>query len=226
MAYIGKLYSYMPNARVLKIQAAARLNNVSLDIPTDFQFGITNKTPEFRAKFPAGKVPAFEAADDGPYIAESDAIAQFVASSGPQATILLGSTAVEQAQIRQWICFAENEVYGHMLSVVLWRVGYQPYNPDNETRGGKALRDALEIVETHLSREKGFLVCGRLTLADLSLASALYWAFMHYLDEQLRGEIPQTVQWYKRTIEEEGVREVFGEPNLVSVRRMPEEFVA
>ena len=198
------------------------MNNLSIEIADDFQFGSTNKTPEFRSKFPAGKVPAFEGSDGGPYIAESDAIAQYVASSGPQAATLLGSGVVEQAQIRQWICFAENEVYGPMLSVVLWRVGYEAYDATKEENGAVRLRSALEIVETQLSRENGFLVCGRLTLADLSLASSLYWGFMHYLDEELRHDFPHTVEWYRRIIGEERVKEVFADASFVNARRMPE----
>lgn len=158
---------------------------------------MTNKIPEFRAKFSASKVPAFEAASGELKVAESDAIAQYVASSGTQAATLLVHTVVEHAQIRQLICFVENEVYVPMLSVVLWRVGLQPFDPQTEASVAKALSNALQIVETQLGRGTGSLVCGRLTLADRA--------------------------WHRRTIWADGVREGFGEPNCVQVRQTLEE---
>lgn len=53
--------------------------------------GKTNKTPTFLAKFPHGKVPAFEG-EDGTTIFDSDAIARYVAESGPLAAQLVGET--------------------------------------------------------------------------------------------------------------------------------------
>ncbi|PYH88412.1 hypothetical protein BO71DRAFT_391645 [Aspergillus ellipticus CBS 707.79] len=198
-----------------QIQAVAALNNLTIDIPP-FAFGTANKTPSFLSKFPTGKVPAFEAAD-GTTLVESDAIAWYVAASGPQAPALLGRNVAEQARIRQWISFAENEVYGPMLSVVLWRAGFRPYEAETEKSAAKGMEFALSVVERHLEQE-GYLVKG-LSLADLTLASALYWAFMHYLDETERRRFPRTVRWYLRTIGSQGVSQVFGEPVLVGVKK-------
>lgn len=45
-------------------------------MPTDFVFGETNKSPEYLAKFPHGKIPAFEGAD-GFKLFETQAIARY-----------------------------------------------------------------------------------------------------------------------------------------------------
>nr|P9WEZ8.1 RecName: Full=Glutathione S-transferase-like protein [Aspergillus aculeatus ATCC 16872] len=211
----------MPNARILKIQAAAALNNLTLDIPQPFAFGTANKSPEFLQKFPTGKVPAFESSDGEVTLVESDAIAQYVAASGPAAPALLGRNVAEQAAVRQWICFAENEVFRNMMAVVLWRVGMREYDAGVDGEGAKGLEEALAVVERHLAvGEKEFLATeGELSLVDLTLASALFWAFMHYIDEEMRGRFPRVVRWYLRVVGAERVREVFGEPSLVAVRK-------
>ncbi|KIO11413.1 hypothetical protein M404DRAFT_127786, partial [Pisolithus tinctorius Marx 270] len=41
------------------ILAAADLSGLDIDVP-HFEFGVTNRTPEFLEKFPLGKIPAFE----------------------------------------------------------------------------------------------------------------------------------------------------------------------
>jgi elongation factor 1-gamma len=38
---------------------AAKYNNLKIEVPP-FEFGKSNRTPEFLKKFPLGKVPAFE----------------------------------------------------------------------------------------------------------------------------------------------------------------------
>ncbi|RAH68495.1 uncharacterized protein BO66DRAFT_326781 [Aspergillus aculeatinus CBS 121060] len=208
----------------MQIQAAAALNNLTLDIPQPFAFGTANKSPEFLEKFPTGKVPAFESSDGEVTLVESDAIAQYVAGCGPAAPALLGRNVAEQAAVRQWICFAETEVFRNMVAVVLWRVGMREYDARVDGEGAKGLEEALAVVERHLAggeREKDYLATeGGLSLADLTLASALFWAFMHYIDEEMRGRFPRVVRWYLRVVGAERVREVFGEPCLVAVRKV------
>ena len=73
--------------------------------PPDFVMGETNALPEFLAKFPTGKVPAFETQDGSERLFESNAIAHFLANAQ-----LKGKTPQAQAEIQQWIGFAENEI--------------------------------------------------------------------------------------------------------------------
>ncbi|RAH42532.1 hydrolase psoB [Aspergillus brunneoviolaceus CBS 621.78] len=222
-----KMFAWLDEQFEIKrgtIQAAAALNNLTLDVPQPFAFGTANKSPEFLQKFPTGKVPAFESSDGEVTLVESDAIAQYVAGCGPAAPALLGRNVAEQAAVRQWICFAENEVFRNMAAVVLWRVGMREYDAGVDAEGAKGLEEALAVVERHLAvgkKEKEFLATeGELSLADLTLASALFWAFMHYIDEEMRGRFPRVVRWYLRVVGAERVREVFGEPCLVAVRKV------
>ncbi|KAF4595808.1 eEF-1B gamma subunit-like protein [Ophiocordyceps camponoti-floridani] len=144
----GKIYSFMPNGRVFKILAAAKLNGLELEI-ADYQHTITNQTPDFLAKFPVGKVPVFEGSD-GLCLSESDAIAQYMAQSGPRASQLLGHNASSSAQIRQWISFTDSELTSHVIDLVLWRVGLGVFNAEVETRALAGVEKGLAVLERRL----------------------------------------------------------------------------
>ncbi|CEI39803.1 hypothetical protein FVEN_g2083 [Fusarium venenatum] len=217
MAPFGTIYSFMPNGRVFKILAAAKLNNLDIEVPP-YQHFVTNKSNEFLTKFPAGKVPAFEGAD-GFCLAESDAIARYVSQSGPRAGQLLGEDAVTSAKIQQWISFFADEVYPAILDLVMWRVGMAPFDQPTETKALTRLEYALTVLEKHLSSGNR-LVGSQLTLADLTGASSLLWGFMHVVDEPMRKQFPNVLTWYLSTIENDDVKDVFGEPNLVEKRRL------
>ncbi|RHZ54437.1 hypothetical protein CDV55_104865 [Aspergillus turcosus] len=214
----GTLYSYPNNPRVMKILAAANLNALSIQTPT-FQIGTDNRTPEFLSKFPFGKVPAFEGAD-GTKVVESDAIAQYVAESGPAAAQLLGTTPVERAAIRQWICFADGEVQGPMIQLVLPRLGYTAFDESVEKKGLEKLERSLGYLDGHL-RGRKWIATEELSLADISVAAAFYWAFAFIIDQEMRQKYPFVVSWFEKTVESEGVKQAFGEKKFIEKRETP-----
>ncbi|KAJ2605442.1 hypothetical protein H4R99_001096, partial [Coemansia sp. RSA 1722] len=55
MAPIGTLIGPVVNARNYKARIVAGLLGLELTITPDFQMGVDNKTPEYLAKYPAGK---------------------------------------------------------------------------------------------------------------------------------------------------------------------------
>lgn len=72
---IGKIYGPPEGAKVLRSVAAAKANGLELEVvPTAPR--VDSGKPEFLAKFPMGKVPAFEGAD-GLLLSESRAIAWY-----------------------------------------------------------------------------------------------------------------------------------------------------
>lgn len=72
---IGKIYGPPTGAKVIRSLAAAKANGLELEVvPTQPRFD--SHKPEFLAKFPHGKVPAFEGSD-GFLLAESRAIAWY-----------------------------------------------------------------------------------------------------------------------------------------------------
>ena len=67
--------------------------------------GQTDKSAEFRDKFPAGKVPALEIHGEAAHLNESNAIADYLSSPD-----LKGATRKEKAQNNQWIQFSSNQI--------------------------------------------------------------------------------------------------------------------
>lgn len=181
-----------------------------------------NKTPEFLADYPMGKIPAFRGAD-GLKIFESDAITQYIAESGPYRDQLLGHHASERALIRQWVCMANNEIVEPVLPLVLWRVGRRTFDQKIETIFREKLERGLNSLESHLVGRTWLVTDSRLTLADISMASALYWGFKFIIDREMRHNYPHIMAWYSRTLKSDGVKEAFGEMDLIEKRQdLPE----
>lgn len=59
-----------------QIRAVAAYAGLKLDLPESYVHFQDNKKPEFKAKFPHGKIPAFEGAD-GFKVFETTAIARY-----------------------------------------------------------------------------------------------------------------------------------------------------
>lgn len=220
VAPFGKLHSYNPSPKVSKILAVAKLNGLDIEVPADFKMHETNKTPEFLAKWPAGKVPAFEDADGNP-IADSDAIAQYVAESGPMASQLLGETALERARVRQWICYGDGEIFVPFIPILFWRLGIRPYDEKVENDGLATIVKGLVGLERHLEGRQ-WVATDKLSLADVSLASSLLWPFAHVIDEKQRTECPNVMSWFERVLAVPEIKEAFGEPKYIDVRKVPQ----
>ena len=181
--------------------------------------GQTNRTPDFMSKFPLGKVPAFEAAD-GTTLFESDAITQYIAESGPAADQLIGSTPALRATIRQWICYAQGEILDPITLLALWRLGIRAYDEKTETANLERLDRSLACMETALKGRTWF-AGDKLSLADITVASALVWGFSMVIEKEAREKYPTVVAWYERTLEAEGVKQAFGEKKYIDKRSAP-----
>lgn len=221
MAPFGKIYTYPNNPRAQKIQAAGKINGLEINIAEGFQMGKTNKTSEFLAKFPTGKVPAFEGAD-GVNLVESDAILQYVAESGPKASQLAGKDVAEKARVQQWVLFQAGEVWPELLRLLYPRVGFAPYNEEVETKALAKMTASMDILERALEG-RSWLATDKLSIADLAVMSALTWAFKFGVDEEVRRKYPRVMEWFFRTLRAEGVQEFFptAESDMCAVRQIP-----
>ena len=201
-----------------QVQAAANLNGLQIEAPSDFAMGKTNRSPEFLAKFPMGKVPAF-AGTDGTNIFDSDAIAQYAAESGPAAGQLLGTTPAQRAQIRQWICFGSSEVTDPVTQLMLWRVGLTAYNETAEKTALARLERSLSTLEGYLKGRTWVATNDKLSLADISVAAGLRTGLALVIDADMRKKYPTTIEWYERTVETDGVKQAFGEKTYIEKRK-------
>ncbi|KAF1988891.1 glutathione S-transferase [Aulographum hederae CBS 113979] len=224
MAPFATLYTSraLKHAKSLKILAVANFNNLEIAVDETFDMFTTPKTPEYLAKFPMGKYPVMETAD-GFCLAETAAMAFFVAESGPKREQLLGVDVKQRALIQQWISLADSEVFANCLPLVLQLFGALPKDEKVRMEKETAMVRAMRRIEGHLKgvRKEGkrwFVDGEEPSLADLSVAASLFWGFMFYIDEEMRKDYPETIKWYRTLLEVEEVKKTFGEPEMVQVR--------
>lgn len=179
---------------------------------------VTNRTAEFISKSPLGKVPVFEGTD-GTVLFESDAITQYIAESGPAADQLIGGTPRQRAQIRKWICYAQGEILDYVTQLALWRLKYDTYNKKTEVTNNERLTKSLHCLEKVLEGRKWLVDGEKLSLADITVASGLVWGFRLLIDKEMRESLPNLVAWYERTLQVEGVKEAFGQPDYIEKRQ-------
>jgi len=199
---------------MVQAHAIARLGGLKLVDATDFTMGVSNRTPEFLAKFPLGKVPCLETAD-GFYVTESQAIARFLAESGSLSTQLIGRDIKTRAKIEEWSCFAEQEIAANIVPPLIMTVFKMiPFDENRYNSSLSGLERAAKRVEAELERKEGnkkFLVGEELSLADIMVAGALYVAAKFYMDEEMRGQSLQRVKaWLEGLWEIAEIKEAFG----------------
>jgi elongation factor 1-gamma len=91
------------------------------------------------------------------------------------------------------------------------KIGRAEYDAEAEAKALAALDRIIAVVEKTLTEQKWLAGTEKLSLADLSLASSLTWAFKVWLGKEWRAKWPKTLEWFERTITSEGVKEAFGE---------------
>ena len=131
-----------------------------------------NRTKEYLALHPAGKVPAID--DDGFVLFESDAIIKYLAVS--EASSLYPEDIKQRAIIDQWIDFVSIHVSGAMGRVVFNRVfasfAKVPVDERSLNDGIKFLGRFLPVIDQQLSKSK-YLAGERFSLADIDLLTSI-----------------------------------------------------
>jgi elongation factor 1-gamma len=201
-------------------QFVAALNGLEAPYAEDFQMGVTNKSSEFLAKFPLGKVPAMECAD-GFCITEGAAICEYLAKSGPAADQLLGpsSEPKTQATISMWSFFAENELVSNALTIMLMFVFKMvPYDEARCNTAFASLERALKRVNAALEGGTKYLVGDKLTLADIMVVGVLFPCFKLFVDAEMRKGIPNVVSYAQGLAEQAEFKSTFGALELCEER--------
>ncbi|WYZ42207.1 hypothetical protein EsH8_V_001102 [Colletotrichum jinshuiense] len=164
-----------------------------------------------------GRVPTFKSANDGMTLFESDAIAQYAAESGPASARLLGVTVEERALIRQWIGFADHELFPPLTTLIMWRYGMAAFDEIEERAAFTRLHVSLVALEKHLQGRQ-YIATEQLSLGDISVAAGLYWGFAHIIDRELRAKYSETTKWYLRVIRDERLKSSIQEV-LIDIRK-------
>ncbi|KAF9187360.1 Elongation factor 1-gamma [Haplosporangium sp. Z 767] len=194
MTVVGTIYSYPENPRAFKALIVAKYNGLEVKFDDKFVMGTTNKTPEWIAKFGASQVPAFEGTD-GTTIFESGAIAYYP----------------EEAHIQQWVQFIDLSIY-HSINQWVYPLiapGHAPYNKAVETQSIEKVKTQFKILERRLVK-KTYLVGERITLADISGATAVYLGFKYVFDAAFRKEFPAITRWFTTIVNQPNFKAVTG----------------
>ncbi|TLD21913.1 hypothetical protein PspLS_08000 [Pyricularia sp. CBS 133598] len=219
MAPFATTYSWPNDPRVSRVHAIGKLGGLEIASYPDFQMGVTNKSEEFLAKFPLGKIPALETAD-GFSVAESAAMAYFAAAAGNNADQLLGADAQTKAKIMEWAFFADNELSANCMPVFVMCV--LKLYPADEARYNNCVANverALGKIEATLSKGNGkYLVGDKITYADLMVFSPLFFAGGSLLDAEMRKSAPTVVTYLEHLAAVPEIKEAFGELKFVEKR--------
>ncbi len=199
------LYVDSGNFRAFKILIAAEYAGMNIALP-EFKAG-DNKSPAFLAKSPLGRVPVLETPSG--CIFESNAIARYVAGSSRVGT-LMGSTYFDSAKVNSWIDFCTNEIE---LPATVWfypALGYMSANEGAIAKAKADLAKALSVLDTYLA-DKTYLVGETVTLADITIVSALIYPFKFVADGNYRKPFGNVMRWFDTCVHQPQFQTVVGD---------------
>jgi glutathione S-transferase len=157
----------LPFKLVPVIQAYRLADPAASDAP------LNTRSPAFLKINPSGHIPAVD--DDGLVLNESLAINLYLAKRYGGA---LGPIdPAEDGQMTMWAVWAVTEAEPHTLQVLYHRVAKPPAERDPAVAEAAiaALREPFAVLNAALTKT-GYLVGGRFTVADLSMAEVIRYA--------------------------------------------------
>jgi len=203
----GTLYTYPGNYRAQKIQIAAAYSGADVKVADNFEFGVTNAADQFLAKFPMGKVPAFEDSN-GVCLSETNAIAHYVANE-----TLRGTNPVDQALVMQYLEFADNEILPSACTWVYPTLGFKQYNKQDTEKAQTHLKKCLTLLNGFLET-RTFLVGERITLADIALSCNMLMLYAQVMDPKFREPFGNVNRWFLTCVNQPQFKTVLGEFTL------------
>ncbi|KAI3386372.1 hypothetical protein SNEBB_008760 [Seison nebaliae] len=168
---------------------------------------VKNLTEEQKLKFPNEKFPIFEG-NDGMFLFGPNAISFYLSND-----VVRGDCPVKQAQIQQWVSFAEDELLSASVTWVYPCLGIIKYDKSKTEEAKKMMKTSLEFLNNHLLT-RTYLVGERMTLADITVASHLLNVFKHVLDEEFRKPYGNVVRWFITIINQKSFKSVVGDIEL------------
>jgi glutathione S-transferase len=184
-----------PNPRRVRIFLAEKGIDLP-ETPVDMRKR-EHKSPEFRAKNPAGQIPTLEL-DDGTTISETAAICRYFEELHPNPP-MFGTTPVEKAHVDQWVRRAEFIV---MTPVgMFWRHAH-PYTAALLTQFkdfGESNREAVEGGMRWFDRQlqdRAFVAGEAYTMADICLLSTV--DFAQWIGLEMPEDAAHLRAWHER----------------------------
>ncbi|KAE8204955.1 hypothetical protein CF327_g7678, partial [Tilletia walkeri] len=208
MPSIGTLHGSSYQSKTVRILALANYVGAELEYKEISIPKGDTKTPEYLAKFPWGKLPAFEGSD-GFCVTESCAITRYIAATAPNhKDQLLGSDPKTAAKIDLWSNWGDAEIFdnGALVHRMYW--GGLPYSKPLEQFGLDNLNRALAYLDKTLATTT-FLVGHRITVADISVASNIRILYTTMFGPEIRSKYPNVLRYLNTVVHQPGFGDAF-----------------
>lgn len=199
----GTLYTYPNNFRAHKCLIAAEYSGKDVT-QGKFCAGVTEKSDEFLAKFPMGKVPAYSDSDVN--LNETNAIAFHLSNE----TLKGGEN---MTHVLNWMSFADSVLEPAACTWVYPTKGMYQFNNDACNKAKETVKNAMELLNNHLMT-KTFLVGERVTLADISVACNMVMLYKNVMDASFRSPYTNVNRWFNTCVNQEEFKSVIGKVNM------------
>jgi len=128
-------------------------------------------------------------------LSEAYAIVQYLAANFNEK--LNGANKWENAQVNQWVQFAQIEITRYNKALIYPILGFYEYNASEAQRASKEVVQWVKVLDAHLAG-KNFIVGSEITLADLEMFYTLRFYMQLHFAEETRNLIPNVVAWFSR----------------------------
>jgi glutathione S-transferase len=196
--FVMQLYnSFGPNPRAMRMFLAEK----GINIPTkdiDLLKGENRQGP-YLDRNPGGQLPALEL-DNGKCIGETVAIWEYLEEKNP-APPLIGATAEERAETRQWQRRVEQNITENLYNGFRFAEGYElfknrvPCEPDAASGLKRITQARLKWLDA-LIAGRDYIVPNRFTIADIILYCAL--DFGAGVGQKIDPSLANLSAWFKR----------------------------
>lgn len=197
------LYTSAGNFRAFKALIAAEYSGVNVETSDDLS--------NILALSPLGKAPVLATPKGAVW--ESNAIARHVARIGRGDAALTGNDVYEAAAVDSWMDFCVNEL--ELPATVWWYpvAGYMPFSEKAYAKSKEDFTAVLSKLECHL-HTRTYLVGDAITLADISIVSALVYPMKLVCDKSFLKPFTNVTRWFNTCVNQEEFKKVIGEVKL------------
>jgi glutathione S-transferase len=189
--------SFGPNPRAMRIFLAEK--GITIPIKPVDLMAAENRKPPYTDRNPGGQLPALEL-DNGKCIGETVAIWEYLEEKHPTPA-LIGATAEERAETRQWQRRVELLITEHLYNGFRYAEGAELFKPrmrilPEAAPGLKAIvQDKLKWLDG-LLEGKEYIAGNRFTVADIILFAAL--DFGGSVGQKIDPSLKNVNAWFKR----------------------------
>uniref|UniRef100_V5HD90 eEF-1B gamma n=1 Tax=Ixodes ricinus TaxID=34613 RepID=V5HD90_IXORI len=213
----GTLYTWRDNFRAHKILIAAEYSKFKLEVCDDAPGFVVRGRPTTSAGLPE-EVPVrarcrpFETSDgvhDSHHSPKRKRpLAFYVANSR-----LRGGSPIEQAQVIQFLSFADSEILPPACTWVFPCLGAMQFNKQANERAKEDVKKILTYLNGHLLT-RTYLVGERVTLADIAVFTALLPLYKLVLEPSFRAPYVNLNRWFDTLAHQPEFNKVLGDVKL------------